>query len=101
MMNRPTKLFERESLPEAAWWANLRLEAYLAVVNQVPFPSYLNSLCADKKGAPVDDKDWANLMLLHMTDIIRYSLCGAAERHNLVVGDKTRFLRSYIHMQLS
>ncbi|VTT56118.1 unnamed protein product [Fusarium fujikuroi] len=74
MMDRPTELFERESLPEAAWWANLRMEAYLAVVNQVPFPSYLDSLCADKRGAPVDDKDWANLMLLHLTDIIRYCL---------------------------
>ncbi|KAG4257853.1 hypothetical protein FPRO03_02808 [Fusarium proliferatum] len=72
MMDRPTELFERESLPEAAWWANLRMEAYLAVANQVPFPSYLDSLCAGKRGAPVDDKDWANLMLLHLTDIIRY-----------------------------
>ncbi|EGU89150.1 hypothetical protein FOXB_00335 [Fusarium oxysporum f. sp. conglutinans Fo5176] len=71
MMDEPTGPFEGD-LPEAASWANLRLEAYLAVVNQAPFPSYFDSLCADKKGAPVDDKDWANLMLLHLTDIIRY-----------------------------
>ncbi|PCD32474.1 hypothetical protein AU210_008723 [Fusarium oxysporum f. sp. radicis-cucumerinum] len=72
MMDEPTEPFEQGDLPEAAWWANLRLEAYLAVVNQAPFPSYLDSLCADKRGAPVDDKDWANLMLLHLTEIIRY-----------------------------
>ncbi|EXK81829.1 hypothetical protein FOQG_13807 [Fusarium oxysporum f. sp. raphani 54005] len=72
MMDGPTEPFEQGDLPEAASWANLRLEAYLAVVNQAPFPSYLDSLCADKRGAPVDDKDWANLMLLHLTDIIRY-----------------------------
>ncbi|KAJ4073117.1 hypothetical protein NW761_014440 [Fusarium oxysporum] len=72
MMDESTEPFEQGDLPEAASWANLRLEAYLAVVNQAPFPSYLDSLCADKRGAPVDDKDWANLMLLHLTDIIRY-----------------------------
>ncbi|KAF5577456.1 hypothetical protein FPANT_10398 [Fusarium pseudoanthophilum] len=71
-MDEPAEIFEPESLPEAAWWANLRLEAYLAIVNQAPLPSYLDPLCADKKSAPVNDKDWANLMLLHLTDIIRY-----------------------------
>ncbi|KAF5601195.1 hypothetical protein FPCIR_2377 [Fusarium pseudocircinatum] len=70
--NEPRKLFEQESLPEAAWWANLRLEAYLAIVNQAPFPSYLDSARGERKAALVDDKDWANLMILHLTDIIQY-----------------------------
>ncbi|KAF5558538.1 ARCA-like protein [Fusarium napiforme] len=71
-IEEPAELFVPESLPEAAWWGSLRLEAYLAIVNQAPLPSYLDALCADNKGAPVDDKDWTNLMLLHLTDIIRY-----------------------------
>ncbi|KAF4443590.1 hypothetical protein FACUT_1227 [Fusarium acutatum] len=72
IMDESAERFEQEDLPEAAWWANLRLEAYLAIVNQAPFPSYLDSMCAEKKGDPVGDKDWSNLMLLHLTDIIRY-----------------------------
>ncbi|KAG7412047.1 hypothetical protein Forpe1208_v009547 [Fusarium oxysporum f. sp. rapae] len=72
MMDEPTEPFEREDLPEAASWANLRLEAYLAVVTHAPFPSNLEWLCADRMGAPVDERDWSNLMLLHLTDIIRY-----------------------------
>ncbi|KAG5770232.1 hypothetical protein H9Q72_002806 [Fusarium xylarioides] len=72
MMGEPANPFEQESLPEGARWANLRLEAYFAIVNQAPFPSYLDSLRADRKAAPTDDQDWANLMLLHLTDIIRY-----------------------------
>ncbi|KAF5547480.1 hypothetical protein FPHYL_10220 [Fusarium phyllophilum] len=71
-MNEPAGLFEQEDLPEAAWWANLRLEAYLAIVSQSPFPSYLDSPYAERNNSPVDDRDWTNLMLLHLTDIIRY-----------------------------
>ncbi|EWG38259.1 hypothetical protein FVEG_14854 [Fusarium verticillioides 7600] len=72
MIGEPTDFFERENPPEAAWWVNLRLEAYLAIVNQASFPPYLDSPCTKRKLTTVDDKDWANLMLLQLTDIIRY-----------------------------
>ncbi|KAF5548616.1 hypothetical protein FMEXI_4618 [Fusarium mexicanum] len=71
-MMESTESVKEEDLPEAALWANLRLETYLAVVTQAPLPLNLQWLCAERMGAPVDDRDWANLMLLHLTEIIRY-----------------------------
>ena len=72
MTNALVDPLEPETLLEAAWWANLRLKIYLAVVTQLPFASNPNPAYADKKGVPVDDKEWANVMLLHLADIARY-----------------------------
>ncbi|KAF5674601.1 hypothetical protein FDENT_9995 [Fusarium denticulatum] len=72
IMEESIESLKEEDLPEAALWANLRLETYLAVVTQAPLPPNLQWLCADRMGAPVDDIDWANLMLLRLTEIIRY-----------------------------
>jgi hypothetical protein len=79
MMNELTELSQQENLPEAAWWANLRLKIYSAVVTQTPFASNSDSLYADKKGVPIDDKEWTNLMLLHLADIVRY--CFSDNKH--------------------
>ncbi|KAL6918699.1 hypothetical protein FSST1_002725 [Fusarium sambucinum] len=79
MMEELTEPFQQEDLREAAWWANLRLKIYLAVVTQAPFASNSDSAYADKKGVPIDDKEWANLMLLHLADISRY--CFSDNKH--------------------
>ncbi|KAF5974263.1 ARCA-like protein [Fusarium coicis] len=95
VMHEPTEISKHESLPEAAWWANLRLEAYLAIVNQEPLPSYLDTKCADKEGAPVDDQDWANLMLLHLTNVIRYCFSDNkdADHYGALLRDITTWLK--------
>ncbi|KAF5678640.1 hypothetical protein FCIRC_6414 [Fusarium circinatum] len=81
-MDASTESVKEEDLPEAALWANLRLETYLAVVTQAPLPPNLQWLCADRIGAPVDDRDWANLMLLHLTEIIRYCFSDNKDTEN-------------------
>ncbi|CEI63536.1 unnamed protein product [Fusarium venenatum] len=79
MMEELTEPFQQENIPEAAWWANLRLKIYLAVVTQAPFASNSDSVYANKKGVPINDKEWANLMLLHLADISRY--CFSDNKH--------------------
>jgi hypothetical protein len=81
-MDERTEPSEQVDLPEAAWWASLRLEVYSAVVTQTPFTSKSDHLYADKKFVPVDDKDWANLMLLHLADIIRYCFSESKDTDN-------------------
>ncbi|CAJ0547154.1 Ff.00g017810.m01.CDS01 [Fusarium sp. VM40] len=83
-MDERTEPSEQADLPEAAWWASLRLEVYSAVVTQTPFTPTSDHLYADKRFVPVDDKDWANLMLLHLADIIRYCFSESKDTDNYI-----------------
>ncbi|KAM0469246.1 hypothetical protein ACHAP7_010144 [Fusarium lateritium] len=82
MIDEPREPTEQEDLPEAAWWANLRLEVYSAVITQTLFQISSNSSYADKKAVPVDNTGWANLMLLHLADIIRYCFSDSKDSEN-------------------
>jgi hypothetical protein len=83
-MDERTEPSEQLDLPEAAWWASLRLEVYSAVVTQTPFTPTSDHLYPDKRFVPVDDKDWANLMLLHLAGIIRYCFSESKDTDNYI-----------------
>lgn len=59
-------------LREAAFWVGLRQEIYVAFVNQRSVIPALEHLQLDRSFDPADDATWANRIIVHCAEVLRY-----------------------------
>ena len=59
-------------LHQAAFYAGLRQEIYLAVINERPTGIHLRDCIVDRSMGSADDEVWARRILLHLVDVLEY-----------------------------
>ncbi|KAF3021954.1 hypothetical protein E8E14_009648 [Neopestalotiopsis sp. 37M] len=70
---------EASSLRQACFWTGLRQEIVMAFVNQRPVKVRLDHPFIDRSlTAPAADDVWANRIILHCADVLRYCFGGSA-----------------------
>ncbi|ETS83230.1 hypothetical protein PFICI_05106 [Pestalotiopsis fici W106-1] len=74
---------ETSSLRQACFWTGLRQEIVMAFVNQRPVKVRLDHPFIDRSlAAPAADDVWANRIILHCADVLRYCFGGSATGTN-------------------